>query len=362
MNIPLPPQDVLLPDNHERKQIFYWLKQVSSWTAWNRIFGYYKTWADAAEKSVRAADNSGILDKSTIPYDDYVFILKGLAHFEEGVQRLREGDKRVFQYNSHGEFAMAGRAPAYWHKGIWGRGEMQIDYEHTPYWDEFENGLEQFSAASGECAMVILESADLDAAAPNIFGMWLKENLPKMHFPQNLSEVPSSLEDILVATGKTIPHSGIWEPVEAPQSKGFSLFRQPPHRGPFPIAGCMNYLHGGSSAPPAKQETETESLRANVVWRLLWRDDRYEDGTVLEEEREYRFMQPESDASGDTPASASRPVKSEPLVSLTSGQLAPNSGRWLPEDNLAGAIELQAGEPLPFREGRAIRWTLATPY
>ncbi|MFT3721152.1 Imm71 family immunity protein [Pseudorhodoferax sp.] len=292
MNIPLPRQDVLLPNEHERKQIFCWLKQVSSWTAWNRILGYYKAWADAAEQSVRAADNAGILEKSTISYDDYVYILKGLAHFEEGVRRLRKGDKRVFQYNAHGEFAMAGRAPNHWSIGIWGRGEMGIDYEHTPHWEEFECTLKQLNAASGECGMVILESEHLDAAVPNIYGVWLQENLPKMQFPRMVFDIPDPSEDVLIRTGKVIPYTGIWEPVNNPKPKGFSLFKQPPSRGPFPVVGCMNYLHGASPAPRAKLETETESLRADVTWRLLWRDDRYEDGSIPEEERDYRFLQP----------------------------------------------------------------------
>ena len=344
MNTPLASQVVLLPNDHERKQIFHWLKQVSSWTAWNRILTYYKAWADVAEESVRIADSAGTLGKSNIPYDDYVFILDGLAHFEEGVERLRQGDKRVFQYNAHGEFAMAGRAPHYWSTMIWGRGEMQIDYENTPHWDDFERALKQFNALSSECAMVILESDELHAAAPNIYGVWLQDNLPKMHFPQTLPNVPTPLEEVLISTGKTIPYSGIWEPVNSPKPKGFSLLKQPQPRGPFPITGCMNYLHADSPAPRAKQETETESLRADVTWRLLWRDNRYEDGTVPEEEHDYCFLQPEP----ATPAPACTPslTEKERLVIVESGQPASHSGRWLPEDDLVGAIEVQSGQPL----------------
>jgi hypothetical protein len=35
-------QTALVPNGTERKQIFYWLKQVSSHTAWNRILGFYQ--------------------------------------------------------------------------------------------------------------------------------------------------------------------------------------------------------------------------------------------------------------------------------------------------------------------------------
>lgn len=359
MNAKLPRQDVLLPNAHERRKIFYWLKQVSSWTAWNRIFTYYKAWADAAEASVRAADNAGILDKSSIPYDDYVFILKGLAHFEEGVNRLHRGDKRVFQYNAHGEFAMAGRAPSYWGTGIWGRGEFWIDHENTPHWHDFERTLEQFSAASAECAMVILESSDLDAAAPNIYGVWLQKNLPIMHFPPLLDDVPEPSEEVLVRTGRIIPCSGIWEPVDVPKPKGFSLFKQPAPRGPFPIIGCMNYLHGGSPAPRAKQETETASLRADVTWRLLWRDDRYQDGSVPDEERDYRFMKPDPAPSEKTSASMSTPATSRSLETAESGRAAPRSGRWLLQDDLHVAVQIQAGDAMPEHQGRMVTWVLS---
>ncbi|MFT3721036.1 Imm71 family immunity protein [Pseudorhodoferax sp.] len=347
MNIPLPRQDVLLPNEHERKQIFYWLKQVSSWTAWNRILGYYKAWADAAEQSVRAADNAGILEKSTILYDDYVYILKGLAHCEEGVRRLRKGDKRVFQYNAHGEFAMAGRAPDYWHAGIWGRGEMGIDYERTPHWEEFECTLKKFNAASGECSVDILESDDLDAAAPFSYGPWIHEWKSKIWFPDSLSDVPNPTDDVLVRTGKPIPCSGIWEPVDAPKPKGFSLFKQPPPRGPFPIIGCMNYLHGGSPAPRATQRTaDSEELHhVDVTWRLLWRDDRYEDGSIPEEERDYRFLQPGPiNPPQPTPLTTKQ---SEVLAGVPSGQPCPRTGYWLTPARADSRRHFERGELMP---------------
>ena len=105
--------NVMLPNEHERRQIFYWLKQVSSYTAWNRVLGFYKAWAEATEASVRLANELGMVGESRIPEADYVLILKGLAHCEEGVLRLRKGDKRVFKFDANGEFAMANRPPAH---------------------------------------------------------------------------------------------------------------------------------------------------------------------------------------------------------------------------------------------------------
>lgn len=357
MSATLPP-DLLLPDAHERRQIFYLLKKESSWTAWDWIRGYYKTWVDAVEESVRQADENGWMGKTGVPYSDYVLILKGYAHFEEGVQRLRKGDKRVFQYNAHGEFAMAARIHDHWQQLLWllESGDNGIDYEHTPNWNAVAKAITELNDAWGECGPNILEREDLDAPAPNIYGVWYQEKLPRTHFPENLPEVPDPTDNALVHTGKTIPCSGIWEPVDAPKPKGFSLFKPPPPSGPFPIIGCMNYLHGGSPAPRGKQETEHESLRADVTWRLLWRDDRYKDGMIPEEERGYRFMLPESDTH-DVEAPAQ--PHSDPLVTAESGKPAPCSGRWLPEHDLEGATSFEAGQLLPEYKDRPIRWVLA---
>lgn len=291
MNHALPP-DLILPDALARRQIFYLLKKESSWTAWSRAGDYYKAWVDIVRDSVRQADNNGWMTQTSVPHSEYVAILKGYAHFEEGLRRLRKGDKRVFQYNAHGEFAMATRVFDHWQRRLWliESGDSGIDEAHTPNWPAITEAILDFGYALADCAPHIMERQDLDAPAPAIYGVWYQEHLPKMPFPEPLPEVPDSTDNVLVHTGRTIPCSGIWEPVDVPRPKGLQLFKPLAPRGPFPIIGCMNYLHGGSPAPRAKQETERESLRVDVTWRLLWRDDRYQDGTIPEEENGYQFI------------------------------------------------------------------------
>lgn len=374
--------DILLPDDHERRQIFYWLKKVSSYTAWNRILNYYKGWAEVTEASVKEAskrgwltlyDNEGVavggvptglgggnprFKGSGVPESDYVLILKGLAHCEEGVRRLRSGDKRVFKYDANGKFVMADRMLDHWctmfHRIE--EGENGIEEELTPLWNEFEQTASKLAAAWGECSMVIIEERRLDAAAPNIYGVWFQENLPKMYFPEVLQDVPDPSESTLVVTGKAIPCSGIWEPVDAPKSKTFSLFRDStPPTGPFPMVGCMNYLHGGSPAPQADMERQNDMLSADVTWRLLWRDDRYEDGTIPDEEAGYRFLQPQT----PKPVQIAETPTSPEVVFAETGQPAPRTGRWLVEHDLHASITLQAGTPLPAHNSRSVRWVLA---
>lgn len=54
----------------------------------------------------------------------------------------------------------------------------------------------------------------------------------------------------------------------------------------------MNYLHGGSVAPEIGVETGTDNINLCTMWRLLWRDDRYVNGTIPEEDADYRFTKP----------------------------------------------------------------------
>jgi hypothetical protein len=355
------PEGTMLPSEHERKQIFYWLKRISSYTAWNRMLGYYQIWADVAEQSVRIAVDKGWSNDTGLPESDLILIFKGLAHFEEGLRRLRAGDKRVFKYDANGEFVMAMRFPLHYSKLLirieWG--DNSIDEEHTPLWNEMNFEFNQFANAVGESWPEIIESQWLGDPAPTVYGDVLRDLLPKMTFPAPLPEVPDPHDNVLIPTGKEIPCSGIWEPIDAPPAKErFSLFtNEKSPKGPFAPAGCMNYLHADSAAPKAKQETADDVVYMDVTWRLLWRDDRYEDGSIPAEEADYVFLKPQA----PEPAAAAAdpmPTSSDVLYGET-GQPVPKAGRWLVDDDLDASVTLGIGDTLPEHNGRHVRWVLA---
>lgn len=377
----LKPHEPMIPDGQTRKKIFYWLKQVSSHTAWRRIFEFYREWSEVAEKSVRDASTRGWLVTynaqgdvsggvpetqvyegipsvkfrgSSISEKDYVDILNGLAHCEEGVFRLIHGDKQVFKYATSGEFPMAFREIESWTSKLGGRSEVEIDLKYTPNWTEFVESLGKLTAAWGECSAVILESQWAEDAAPNIYGTWLQEQLPKMHFPEDLGDVPDPTDNLLVPTGEVIPVSGIWEPVEARKEQGFSLFKKArDSSGPFQVSGCMNYLHAGSLAPKAGLETHDDNYEIDTTWRLLWLDDRYADGTVPIEESRYVFVEP-IEQPGER-VSGKIPVAAELLV-CRGGEPAPRAGRWaLSSDSLAH-VRVAQGEPLPKHDDPRAVW------
>lgn len=278
----------------ERKKVFYLLKRVSSVTAWARILQYYKDWLTVTEDSVRQADDNGWNDDTSIPMAAYALIAKGLAHFESGVLRLREGDKSVFKFDSNGEFEMSARTLDHWLQMLQrvSMGENTIK-KHTPLWQEFGLAVDSLAQALGECGQIVLETRYFDDPALIWYGQWLRRELPSMWFPESLAEVPDPIDSVFVRTGEHTPCSGVWEPVDIPKSSLLSLLaRAPKPRPPFKIIGAMNYLHGGSNAPKIKVETEHGSHEVSTAWRLLWEDDRYKDGTVPEEEMDYHFSKP----------------------------------------------------------------------
>jgi hypothetical protein len=283
-------RDILIPNETEQRQMFYIIKKASSWTAWNRILGYYQKWAEVAENSVREADNSGLLasEQSTITYQRYVDILKGLAVFEEGVNRLGKGDKRVFTYNeANAFFARAIKEATYWqtlrYKAKYGDAEWK---ESTPYGKEFFKVLDGLTGAYSECGRFILENRLLNKPARVSYILWHPVFLPRLPYPDSLPEVMKPKKEVIVSTGELIPYSGIWEPLGEESSR---------------LIGMMNYLHGGINAPTYKKSFIDFGIEEfgynddeiiNVAWRLIWRDDRYEDGTIPEAEKNYKFVRP----------------------------------------------------------------------
>lgn len=298
MNISFPGQTAMQPSEIERQKIFHLLKKLSSVTAWKRILQFYKAWADVAETSARLAEQRGWGSATALPHSEYRLVLKCHSHCEEGVRRLGKGDKRVFKFDANGEFAIAWRMPSHWAKMMWriGLGENVINEAQTPLWTEFKKTLTELCLSWHECATEILEPRYLDEPGLTFYGLWLKNELLSRLFPDDLAEVPDPADNVFVRTNEWTPCSGIWEPIDTPKPPEPSLknlfARTPKPQPPFTITGTMNYLHGGSKAPRMNIETADDVLPFDTTWRLLWRDDRYIDGTIPEEEAHYRFTEP----------------------------------------------------------------------
>lgn len=346
---------VLLPNEVERCKIFHLLKQASSVTAWRRILHYYQQWAGVTAQCVRVADERGWQDDTSVPRSDLEQILECVAHCQAGVDRLARGDKRVFQFDRRGEFAMATGILWDWCRKL-DRiriGETGVR-EHTPLWPRFYEALRALDHAWHECGQFILEPRQLEQRAPLYHHDWLEKYLEARFYPDVLPAVPDPADVTLVRTGRTIPCSGIWEPVDAPAPSLLRwVLRSPRPVPPFTPVGTMNYLHGGSAAPRAYVTTASGSRAIAVTWRLLWQDERYQDGTIPEEEAGYRFVHP---------APLVPPLPLDPHyegpIWAASGVAAPVAGRWLLGYDMRTAVMAPVGMVLPQYERDDVRWVL----
>lgn len=268
------------------------LQKASSLTAWRRILDFYRAWTAAAERSRREAEARGWGDKSTIHADDYARSVDGLAHLEVAVHRLAQGDKRIFAFphNQHLLAAQDGFNFSWQTVDRVLQGENGIDPEHTLYWNVYAEAIVAMTDAWRLSCMHVLEPKKRKWTGSTLYGIWLQRVLKEELFPEQLAPVPDPAENTLVRSFGTTPCSGIWEPIEVPQvSWPRRLLGAPQPQPPFRIAGAMNYLHGGATAPCIGLETDSENSDRRTTWRLLWRDDRYVDGTVPPEEALYRF-------------------------------------------------------------------------
>jgi hypothetical protein len=269
---------------------------------------------------------------------------------------LGKGDKRVFKFDANGEFIMAQRMLSHWVQML-GRIEIGENYieKHTPRWPEFCLAVTSLAQAWGECGINILEPRYLGEPALTYYGVRLREQLSTMPFPDQLPLVPDPLDNKFVRTNSITPCTGIWEPVDVPKRPFLSLITgadkpQPP----FKIVGAMNYLHGGSRAPRITVETDDDSIDLDTTWRLLWRDDRYKDGTVPPGEAHYRFTKPDKVQPPAPPIWGA-----EDIVVGESGAAVPVGGKWLPEADISASVMLNQGDILPLHQGREVRWILA---
>ncbi|MEO6855184.1 MAG: Imm71 family immunity protein, partial [Rhodoferax sp.] len=202
----------LIPTALERQKIFYHLKKCSSYTAWNRVLGYYKTWADIFEKSVIEAEDKAAVDGKPAELDtqEFVFVLKGYSTCEKCVDLLRQGNKSPFRYDGLLCFTVADRPLSYWGTFVikYEDGDISFNPDRVPYWVEMCAARRQLGDAWGEIGDPILDTSDTNDAAPfalyqrgRDFGFngvpWIASDgqvFPPKHFPSHLPEVPAPQE------------------------------------------------------------------------------------------------------------------------------------------------------------------------
>lgn len=327
----------------DRRKLFWYLKRQSSYTAWERLAQAFDVFAGVYKRQVMEEGKApGSIFGATEWDLWYTDILRAQVWFEQGLSRLRQGDRSGWLHNSRGVLADALLVGAHWYSELI-FGGPRCDHQYFgKYLEELKQTITRFNAVQRDVGY--LQSGMLDTPAPLFWGEWLQcvlhnQAYPRtpvdglepevqgspLQFPEPLPDVPDPGRLVLVKTGEPVPVDGIWEP----QVKN----------------GSMNYMLNNTEALLLNKEGGTPR---EVVWKLIWEDTRYQDGDIPAEERLY--FAPES-----APAAA-RAVVTPELITAVSGEPCPRDGRWAVMDEIDTKATLVSGRKMPQSHARDVTW------
>jgi len=369
----------------DRARRFWVLKAFTSYTAWQRCRDRYAVFVNLMERQCKeepvgrlsagefekykakvqrwvrdgefAPDAlNNLEDDHRTDWDSgtYADALRGLSLYDQGLAKLKQGDRGVFLHNSRGLLEDAANAAKrqytiYYMGGPKGGDGMVYYGKYVPamkaalLWAGEQGG---FNGGGLQPAMAELSAPSAwtephDVSDPN----GGKMHVPGSHVElmeatahvKDLPRVPVPIEDVLVQTGEPCPVFGIYEP----QVRD----------------GMMAYMCQGQEAYRYGTPCYMPLAGVTVTWKLVWEDTRYRDGVIPAEEKDYF---PED----NTPPDFSRLVgaelandrRSDQLVVQRSGEPAKYAGTWAAQDNLHRRVFWPQGDPLPLHEGKPVDW------
>lgn len=283
----------------ERLKLFQFLKITTSLTAWRHGAVVEKAFSAAFEtmfKKISADGNTRVnmYDQTTtiLNSDEVGDLLAAHASFEFALRRLSKGDRFCFRFaRSRGHFSHAleifDSIRMRTARQAWGEGGFAV--ADTPYWAIVQPALITYSEFY-ETHNLILE--------PYMYMAALNVRLEQHRLAPYLNyaaagEIPTPEREVLVHWRDRVPAHGIYEPVKFEMVR--STWRLLGAKATvanniFEPDGSVHYLTAGSKAPGMPIELSDGSTGSRTaVWRLLWKDERYKDGTVPEEERDYGY-------------------------------------------------------------------------
>ena len=252
----------------DRKKLFWYLKRKTSYAAWRREAEIFDQFAGIYQQQVREEPVApGVMETNWKLF--YPDVLKAQAFYEQALERLLQGDRSIFLYNSRAGLSQATTLAGFWYTELVNHGMREDHFWIGKYEPQLTAVMRRFFDAAQQRGY--LESQTEDEPAPEAWSTLWWDEFAKLPLPDtaSLPEVAEPASEVLVRTGNPVPTFGIYEP----QIKD----------------GCMNYLLGGTTAPTIWESDgtyETENT-LNVTWRLIWEDTRYIDGTIPAEERAY---------------------------------------------------------------------------
>lgn len=323
-------------DEIDRRKLFWYLERKSSYTAWEARARAFDNFAEVFERQVKEEPTfleAGANPEWATHWDQfYIQVLKAQVLYEQGLARLRVGDRSVWRYNDRGVLLDAMNIQNYWWAALVNHGPQGDVYFQGKYVNELTATIEDASSFVKATAGVV-ESMQAEPPAHDFWSVEAMERLNRtVPFPVDLPDVPIPVREVSVHTGQPVPCYGIFEP-QVPD-------------------GCMNYLLEGTSAPKAVNVDDADGglIVRPAVWRLIWEDTRYLDGTIPVEEHSY--FPPVAPMEVPPPAF----VDHDPLVRQSSEQSASRTGSWALADRLDVRRRFQSADKLPQHEGRDVTW------
>jgi Immunity protein 72/Immunity protein 71 len=321
------------PDPLKRAQVFWLIKKYTSYTNAANQSRIWDEFVDAFEKMIRSRE------PSEWEIETFKMALDGQIPLHKGLPRLCKGDRSVLDGGSSEGYLFNDCGPQH----IPGR---RLDEHRWDFWyPTYEEVTDEPDTIPLCRAYRAYNKGWIGFGIAGDSGYSYEQFFNQAHhhaLPQNHLEIPEPRYDVIVKTDKPTPLHGIYEPVDG---KGY-------------IIGCPNYLLKGKKAPPALPDFGPRALYDNnktteeqlqpVIWRLLWEDTRYLDGTVPEEEKDYIIP--------DAKMAVAKIANVGDFIIARSGQPAMKSGTWAVKDDLHGRTQLTQGEKLPQHNSRDVDW------
>ncbi|MBW9107864.1 Imm72 family immunity protein [Paraburkholderia phenoliruptrix] len=330
-------------DETTRRQVFWLLKRLTSFTLWEKKRDAWEIFTRAYENAVKTWPSS---QPEQMPADNLPRIYSILSAYNKGLDELRRGYRFIWREGQAFQQALADYDVVatylypngdYWERGI----------QEAPYPPKVEalNLLMRSSEYVGEHAACEVPANGRATAHFTSAGALLN---PKAYvypfyqlsypvFPQELQPVPQPT-GVVIRTGDAVPADGIWEPVIISREKMLGLI--PIGAASSENAGCFNYLVQSTRAPRVMGRVDETSDRfgeIDVSWRLLWKDDRYKDGSIPDES-EYFLAAPATVRSDQTSAA---------VITAKTGDVCPASGVWTAMGHPGQQVHLIKGARMP---------------
>ena len=341
-------------DQKLRFKVINFLKMITSYSFLKKIYYLNKEFTVAFENALRkSSEEFELLTRHERELLMYLYVLdieeKALLNFL-GSKFKKEVYSDFISENIHstifgryGDERGLENDPLYKKLGMFGRDSGWI-FENL-----HENEIKKICIANEFTAFIKITLSDFDNEYyiphyPFLYKKWNFESFNKFLYWSFIRSIKVELifdnnqinSDIEIFSGEEIQISGIYEPWF--EKSVYQKLTNDPEYNVY--VGCPNYFLEGSEATQYKLEGTDDWY--DVKWRLIWEDNRYIDGTIPEEEKNYIFDIENIGKHANQPE-----TESNEKLSMAAGQVSPKAGYWYTTAKLNSRQYFKKGDIFP---------------